>query len=389
MRAYERSHPWLNFSAAGVNTLPPQVWMLLGEAWAICRQLAGTPLQPGEAERLDEMALVKGVQATTAIEGNTLTEEEVRGILRGTCTAPPSRAYQEREVRNVIDAVDSIGAQALRGEPPRITAGLIREFNRRVLDGAEYAYGAIPGQVRSHSVIVAGYRGAPAGDCAYLLERLADWLESDTFRADDPMVAFALELVRAVCAHLYIAWIHPFGDGNGRTARLLEFALLVRSRTAPVSTAHVLSNHYNRTRDHYYRELADASRNRSITKFLVYAITGLIDGLREQVELVRNHQMGVAWTDYVHEVMREFPPSPTRTRQRSLVLALPWGETVSRAELPGLTPQLAVTYAKVGPRTLSRDLNRLAKAGLIVREGRGWRSNHKLMRAFLPPAAAN
>ncbi|NOY75701.1 MAG: hypothetical protein GXP32_07900 [Kiritimatiellaeota bacterium] len=30
-------------------------------------------------------------------------------------------------------------------------------------------------------------------------------------------------------AHVYIAWIHPFGDGNGKTARLMEFYLLLRS----------------------------------------------------------------------------------------------------------------------------------------------------------------
>ena len=387
MRAYQETHPWIDFSAAGINNLTPPVWLLLGEAWAMCRQFAGTPIQPDRAEQLYMIALVKGVQATTAIEGNTLTIEEVEGILRGTYTAPPSRAYQEQEVRNVINALNSIDRQIMRGDPPRITPRLIKEYNRQLLSGAEYSYGAVPGQVRHHSVIVGGYRGAPAEDCEYLLSRLAEWLESDTFRSDDPMVAFALEVARAVCAHLYIAWIHPFGDGNGRTARLLEFALLARSGTAPMSTAHLLSNHFNRTRDRYYRELASSSRNRSITEFLTYAITGLIDGLREQADMIKDHQMNVAWTNYVHEVMSEFPRGATRTRQRALVLALPPGKTVGRADLPGLTPQLSIAYATVGPRTLSRDLNRLAKAGLIVRSGRGWKSNVSSMKAFMLPTA--
>ena len=387
MRTYEETHPWIDFSAVGINNLTPPVWMLLGEAWAMCRQFAGTPIQPDWAEQLYTIALVKGVQATTAIEGNTLTAEEVEGILKGTFTAPPSRAYQEREVRNVIDALNAIGQQFLRGDFPRVTSDLIKDYNHQLLTGAEYAHGAVPGRVRSHSVIVGGYRGAPAEDCEYLLERLAEWLESATFRADDPMIAFALEVARAVCAHLYVAWIHPFGDGNGRTARLLEFTLLARSGTAPMSTAHLLSNHYNRTRDQYYRELASSSRTRSITGFLTYAARGLIDGLREQAELVRDHQTSVAWINYVHEVMSEFPRGATRTRQRALVLALPSGKTVSRADLPGLTPALSIAYAMVGPRTLSRDLNRLAKAGLVVRSGRGWKSNDSIMKAFMPPTA--
>ena len=359
----------------------------MGEAWAMCRQLAGTPIQPDTAEHLYEVALVKGVQATTAIEGNTLTEQQVGGILKGTYTAPPSRAYQEREVRNVINALHLIGEQIVDGAGPQITNSLISEYNRQVLIHTEHDPDAVPGKVRHHSVGVGRYLGAPAEDCDYLLHRLAEWLESDTFRSNDPMIEFALAVARAVCAHLYIAWIHPFGDGNGRTARLLEFALLARTGIVPLSAAHLLTNHYNLTRDRYYRELALSSLDSSIAGFVIYATRGLIDGLREQEELVRDHQIRVTWINYVHKTMNDFPPGPTRTRQRSLVLALPPAETVTRSALPGLTPELAVAYARVGPRTLRRDLNRLSKAGLIVREGRGWKSNDTIMRAFLPPTA--
>lgn len=386
MRAYQESHPWITFSATDLNELPPTAWMVMGEAWAMCRQFAGTPLQPDTAERLYQVALVKGVQGTTAIEGNTLTEEQISGILRGTYEAPPSRAYQEREVRNVIAALNSIASQLVTGQELHITLELICEFNRQVLINTEHDEEAVPGEVRSHSVGVGRYRGAPAEDCDHLLQRLADWLESDTFESDDPAIAFALAIARAVCAHLYIAWIHPFGDGNGRTARLLEFVLLARTGMIPMSAAHVLSNHYNLTRDQYQRELSRSSRDNSITGFVVYATQGLIDGLRGQAELVRENQLRVTWINHVHETMNKFPQGPTRTRQRSLVLALPSGKTVTRSALPGLAPEVAAAYAKVGPRTLSRDLNRLADAELIVREGRGWRSNEDIIRAFMPPS---
>jgi hypothetical protein len=48
---------------------------------------------------------------------------------------------------------------------------------------------------------------------------------------------------------------------------------------------------------------------------------------------------------------------------------------------------LAALYAKTGPRTLSRDLNRLAKAGLIVKRRKGWKSNDTIIKAFMPPMA--
>lgn len=387
MRAYLDSHPWITFKATDFNELGPTAWMLLGEARSKCEHLAGAPLRPDVAERLYTIAMVKGAQATTAIEGNTLTEEQVAGILAGTFKAPPSRAYQEREVRNVLDALQEIADQITTGAPPTITKQLICEYNRRLLDGTEHEPDAVPGEVRRHEVLVATYRGAPAEDCEFLLDRLSEWLEDEVFKSDDPEIGFALAIARAVYAHLYMAWLHPFGDGNGRTARLLEFLILTRSGMAPLPTAHLLSNHYNLTRDQYYRELEKASRSRQTVGFVTYAIQGFVDGLREQIEEVRALQFQVAWINYVHEVMNQFPSSPARDRQRTLVLAMPADETTAKSDLSALTPKLAGAYASKGPRTLSRDLNRLRSAGLVRRRGAGWIANQAIIRAFLPPVA--
>ena len=386
-RLYEESHPWITFEATDFNDLTRKQWMLLGEAKSKCEHLAGTPLQPVVARQLYDLTLVKSAQATTAIEGNSLTEEQVAGIYRGTFKAPPSRAYQEREVKNVIDTLDMIEDQVKKGHTPQITPKLICDFNRQVLDGTEYESNVIPGTVRDYSVVVGAYRGAPAEDCTYLLEQLAEWLEGEAFKSGDPEIQFALVITSAIYAHLYIAWIHPFGDGNGRTARLLEFLILARCGMVPVPTAHLLSNHYNLTRDQYYRELGKASRTSKATELLGYATQGLVDGIQEQIESVREQQFSVAWTDYVHETMGQFVSSPTKDRQRSLVLAMPSEQVVQLSDLPRLTPELAALYAKTGARTLNRDLNRLRDVGLMVKEPQGWKSNEEIMKAFLPPIA--
>lgn len=389
MRGHEESHPWITFRATDVNDLPPRQWMLMGEARSKCESLAGTPLRPDVARQLYEVTLVKGALASAAIEGNTLTEEQADGIRRGTYKAPPSRAYQEREVRNVINALESIHDELEAGNPPKITPDLVCRYNRELLDGTEYEPEVEPGKVRTYAVGVPGYRGAPAEDCAYLLERLCQWLESDQFLADDPEIRFALVVACATYAHLYVAWIHPFGDGNGRTARLLEFLILARCGVVPLPAAHLLSNHYNLTRDQYYRELAAASRSGKTTGFLGYAVQGLVDGIREQIDRVRTQQLEVTWVNLVHETMGRFPASPSRERQRCLVLAIPSGGVILGHELAGLTPKLATLYAKAGPRTLARDLNRLRDAGLILKVGRGWQANDSIVQAFLPPTATN
>jgi Fic family protein len=389
VREYETTHPWIDFQATDVNQVQPQHWMLLGEARSKCEHLAGVPLKPDVAQQLYQVTLVKGALATTAIEGNMLTEDQVHGILVGSYKAPPSRQYQEREVRNVLDALQDLHDRIVAGETIEITSALIREFNEQILTGTDYREGVIPGKIRTESVVVGTYRAAPAQDCEYLLDKLVAWLNSPIFTHEDPEIQFALTLAKAVYAHLYIAWIHPFGDGNGRTARLLEFVILANCGMVPVPAAHLLSNHYNLTRDRYYRELALASKpGQSTLGFLSYAIEGFIDGIREAIDMVRQQQIEVAWVNYVHDRFASLPNSKASARQRSLVLAMPMDAPVLREDLEGLTPKIARLYATAGPRTLSRDLNRIESLGLIHKVGHGYRARASIVQAFLPPMAA-
>lgn len=389
MMAYKESHPWISFKATDINTVQPRHWMLAGEARSKCDHLAGAPLKPAVARQLYQVTLVKGALATTAIEGNTLTEEQVRGILDGSYQAPPSRQYQEQEVRNVLEALQQLHDRIVGGENIRITRSLIEGFNLQILKGTDLREGVVPGRIRTDSVVVGRYRAAPAEDCEYLLDKLVDWLNGPTFVHEDPELQFALILAKAVYAHLYLAWIHPFGDGNGRTARLMEFVILADCGLVPVPAAHLLSNHYNLTRDRYYRELDLASKpGQGTMGFLSYAIEGFVDGIREAIDMVRAQQLEVAWVNYVHERFGPLPNTPASARQRSLVLAMPMGKAVPVAELDELTPKIARLYATTGPRVLPRDLNRLQKLGLISRVRSGYRANFHVVQAFLPPMAS-
>jgi Fic family protein len=388
MREYERTHPWIDFKATDVNEIRPRHWMLVGEARSKCEHLAGTPLKPDVAKHLYQVTLVKGALATTAIEGNTLTEDQARGILDGSYKAPPSRQYQEQEVRNLLDALQGLQSQIVRGENIQLTSALICDFNRQILHDTELRPDVIPGVTRTGPVVVGHYRAAPAQDVEYLLDRLVEWLNGPTFVNEDPEIQFALILAKAVYAHLYLAWIHPFGDGNGRTARLVEFAILAGCGHVPVPAAHLLSNHYNLTRDRYYLELDLASKpGHSTLSFLSYAIEGFIDGIREAIGMVRVQQIQVAWVNYVHERFTSLPNTGASARQRALVLAMPMGESVRRDDLEGLTPKIAKLYAAAGPRVLSRDLNRLGSLGLVYRSRRGFRANAEIVQAFLPVMA--
>src|SRR5665647_3688848 len=172
----------------------------------------------------------KGAAPTTAIEGNSPAEDEVRQRIEGTLSLPPSREYLGIEVDNIVAACNDIQEDVAAGREFELEPERILAFNRQVLADLDLKEGVIPGEYRTHSVLVGGiYRGAPAEDCEYLLGRMCEWLNGPAFFSDDPDMAFALQLFRAILAHLYIAWIHPFGDGNGRTARLVELQILLHS----------------------------------------------------------------------------------------------------------------------------------------------------------------
>ncbi|HLM85891.1 MAG TPA: hypothetical protein VK272_06850, partial [Solirubrobacteraceae bacterium] len=94
-RTYLRTHPWLTFRL-DLRQAPYDLWMLLGEARSKIQHLGESLLAPETGEQLRQVYLAKGVHATTAIEGNTLSEEEVVEHLAGRLRLPPSQAYRAR-----------------------------------------------------------------------------------------------------------------------------------------------------------------------------------------------------------------------------------------------------------------------------------------------------
>jgi len=381
-RTYEETHPWITFHV-DLSRIDYRVWMLIGEAQSKCEHINGTPLHPETAERLHRVYLSKGAFATTSIEGNTLSEEQVLERVEGRLKLPDSQEYLGVEVDNIVEACNLIARDVQQGRPLALTPERIRHFNRLVLQDLKLDDDTAPGECRQHSVVVGNYRGAPAEDCEYLLEQLCSWLNGDDFAAGDPILVFPFAVLKAVLAHLYIAWIHPFGDGNGRTARLIELQLLMQSGLVSMPASHLLSNHYNQTRSRYYQELDRASKTGDVAEFVRYALEGFVDGLRSQLEVVREQHLLVTWKNYVHELFRG-KDTPARRRQKHVVLDMPM-RSLGRAEIRRVSDRVRDEYAGKTEKTLTRDLNALSRLGLIVREGGGISANYDLIHAFLPP----
>jgi Fic family protein len=366
-------------------------WLLLGEAQSKCEHIAGSILDPRVAQLLYQVFLAKGVLATTAIEGNTLTEEEVLQRLEGKLTLPSSKEYLGQEVDNIVEACNQIGQHILSGQSVELHVEDIKHYNRIVLKNLPLNQGVVPGEIRKHEVGVGRYKGAPPEDCEYLLESLCSWLNQGFEAPEGYKIAFGI--LKAILAHLYIAWIHPFGDGNGRAARLIEFQILL-SVGVPATAAHLLSNHYNQTRAEYYRQLDMTHKSGGdVFHFIEYALRGFVDGLKEQIEIIKGQQVGVHWIKYINDKFSD-KDSKADTRRKWLVFDLshqqdPEWEVgvgpVPISKIRYITPRIAEAYANKTDKTIKRDINALVEMGLVERTPKGVRAKPEIMRAFLPP----
>lgn len=358
------------------------MWIALGEAQSKCHHIAGVPLQPEVAKELHHIYLARGLLATTAIEGNTLTEQEVRDRIENKRALPPSREYLGKEIDNILEACEGILENIKARKLVPLTVDLLKTLNKMVLRDLKLEPEVAPGNVRRHSVGVGPYLGAPAEDCEHLLEKLCDWLNSSDFvGGEEDAVIYGL--IKSIVAHVYLAWIHPFGDGNGRTARLLEVKFLLEAGV-PSAAAHLLSNHYNLTRTEYYRQLDQTSKSKGdLIPFIQYAVSGFVDELRGQIEAIQRQQLRVSWINFVHETFGSQKTTAHR-RQLAIVLAMSRrGGFVKAADIRQLDPEIAAELAKKTTKTVTRDLNRLKRMDLIESGPEGYRARTEKMLAFL------
>ena len=383
-RTFQKTHPWINFSL-NLRKVDYKLWLQLGEVQAKCEQVASVQLLPTVADELRGVFLAKGALATTAIEGNTLSEEDALKLIKGEIDLPPSKEFLGQEIMNIVNACNMIANRVISGELTGLALEEIKELNTHVLHDLPLKEDVYPGQIRERDVVVGRYPGAPPQDINFLFRKSCNWLNSVSFLPDEER-RIASGILKAIVAHLYIAWIHPFGDGNGRTSRLVEFQILLSSGV-PTVAAHLLSNHYNQTRTEYYRQLDRASSTGgNIIPFIEYALQGSKDGLDEQIQTIQAQQFHVHWIYYVHSQVC-VKDSPTDIRRRQLVFELAEKtEPVPIVQLRYISPKIAKAYAGKTDSTIRRDVSKLEALGLISRSLEGVEIRREPMSVFLSPA---
>ena len=245
------THPWITFTL-DLRQAPPRLWMLLADACAKCQFITNIPIKPDVEIKLKQIVLERSAQASTAIEGNTLSAEQIALLAKGELKLPPSEEYLGIEVQNILDSykeinghiMDSYFVEEINNDitddtqfdtPFLLNAEWIKQLNAIVLARLKLDKDITPGEIRNIEVGVGCYLCPPAAECDRLLAQLCEWLDQiDITRLNAHPLA--LPILKAMLAHLYLVWIHPFADGNGRTARLIEHQTLLAGGVPETAT---------------------------------------------------------------------------------------------------------------------------------------------------------
>jgi Fic family protein len=348
------------------------LWRLLGEAESACRLIGHAALPPKAHPSLDLLLRGRGISAIAGLSGLSVTEEEAALAVQGRLSITAEDKPRLEQVLNIAKAIIKVGESLRAKEIPPLFPVAVKWINRLVLDQFESAEGAIPGEPRMIDPAEHPYPLPAAADCQELLSRLCAWLNGPAFTA--PEHASAHGFIKAALAHLHLLWIQPFEAGNGRTARLVELALLAASG-APLPVAYCMAIHYRRTVEEFHEQVQRAAISRgNFYPFLLYAASGFVNELDRLWTAITAEQRRAVWRDYVNSAL-EGRSKPGHERRKQLLMAL--SDLSGPASVAGVLasrPDLAETYANLSSKTLTRDINSLIALGLAKREDGGVRA---------------
>ena len=332
------------------------------ETRVLWRTIKDLPILPYLASQLEEEIIRRAIFSTAAIEGNPLTQEQVAEILStGEDINRLGLRNAEKEIRNLKAAYDYIATLVEPGSSFVVTESIVKELHRIITDGVEHEHN-IPGLYRNHVVKVGdashgGIYTAPKilEDVRILMKEFVEWMNSQEISELPPMI-------RAALAHYHLSLIHPFADGNGRTARIIE-ALYLRSagmKYVPV----MLSNFYYRYMDDYYWVFSKTIRDKenSMLPFLSFVLKGIIISLNEIEERITYYIRKFTLREYYAGLLRNRMVS--RRQHELLTMLLQSEKPISLHDLFNTSP-FNVLYHNVSERTARRDLKKLsAKSSL-------------------------
>jgi len=312
--------------------------------------ILNSPLIPKWEVALRREAIIRSAHSSTSIEGNKLSLEQVNNLAHGREVMATRKDKQE--VLNYLKALENMDKLS---EGNKVTEKGILNIHK-ILTQETLENPSDCGAYRNRYVVVANritgevFFSPPSNDeVPGLVRALVDWLNSAEATALDPVI-------EAGITHYEFVRIHPFVDGNGRTARVLA-TLMLFLRGFDVKQFFCLDDYYDSDRKAYYKALQSVDQKTlDLTNWLEYFVEGVkvsIAAVKERVirlssERLRKTKKGqIALTE----------------RQMRIVEMLVQNGKVSIGYVRdqfGVTRQMAL-----------KEMNKLTKLGVIKLKGKG------------------
>lgn len=295
-------------------------------------------------------ALIKNAHASTAIEGNPLSLEQVSDLAMGRDIMASRKAKAE-----VVNYLKVLGELPGLAEDGKITEKVILKIHRLLTkDALENTHGS--GVYRNRQVVVGNrvtglitFRPPDTRDVPILMKEFVKWLNGKNASETTPVLTAGI-------SHYEFVRIHPFIDGNGRAARALA-SLILYLRGFDTKRFFALDDYYDSDRQAYYRALESVdSKKLDITEWLEY----FTYGVALQIETVRKRVLSLS-----SDLKRKQSKGQIALTERQMRIV----ERIH--DYRYITNKTIREMFKLSDEGALKELKRLLSLGVIKSEGRG------------------
>lgn len=349
-----------------------------------CREVVkNAPMLPAYEKQFREDAIIRTVHHGTHIEGNDLSLDQAGMVLRGfqgetnalDLAQKAGLVARERDVqeiinyRNVMKYLEHLHYQKNQ-EDFQYTEDQIRQVHKLVVhrlvpEGSRGVYRQTQVVLKDSRTGEITFRPPPAVEVPYLMEDFMGWCNSQSGREHH-------SVMRAGIAHYALAAIHPFVEGNGRTAR--AFATLVLFvENYDIKKLFSLEEYFDRDAESYYQSLIVTSNQskdlaeRDLTSWLEYFSLGLSIELARIRDKVRKLSVDSKIKNRHGEQIF------LSERQIKIIEYLSDNE---RGTISELTP----LFSMISDDTVLRELQDLTKKDIITRKGKTKGSYYEMVK---------
>jgi Fic family protein len=332
----------------------------LTDAKAAIIVLQTIPYQRRWVEELQKVQLKMEVAGTSRIEGADFAANELEVALR----AQTPKELITRSQKQANSAVNTYRWIAELPDDLPITTALVCEIHQRIVTGCDEDHCA-PGTIRSKDQNVTYgapiHRGAIGGpECEAALQQLTAVAQSSFYGHDTVIQALAL--------HYHFAAIHPFQDGNGRTARALEALVLQRAGLKDALFI-AMSNYYYDEKRSYLEALNQVGANQhDLTAFLKFGLRGIAVQANRLAQLIKKEVSKQIFRNLMHDLFVRLESTRKRVIvKRQLVLLEHLLDADDKVEWSKLRESFIKHYAsrKAPANAMVRDVNKLSSLGAI------------------------